>query len=99
MAAGLEAVTRPAVQFEPGMRFGGPHMRGIGTDPIAGLFLAEKDAAAVADDYGLTLHELWVVLWFEGTHGEYRAELGEWARSVYWQLARGEIDGIAAPDV
>ncbi len=63
-------------------------MRAIPTNAIAGLYLAERDEAAVCDDYDLTRHELLVALWYEGTHGEYRAELGEWAQSAYKALAR-----------
>lgn len=92
-------MTRPAIHVEPGMSWGGPQLRGIPTDAIAGLYLAERDEAAVCADYDLTLHELLVVLWYEGTHGEHRAELGAWARSAYWALARGEIGGVAVPDV
>lgn len=89
---------RPAVHVEPGMNFGNPQLRGISTDAIAGRYLVEGEAA-VRDDYGLTRHELLVVLWFEGAHGDYRAELGEWAQAVGWALARGDVDGVAAPEV
>lgn len=92
-------MTRPAVHVEPGMAWGGPQMRGISTDAIAGLYLAERDEAAVCADYDLTRHELLVVLWYEGTHGEHRAELGEWAQTVGWALARGDVDGVEAPVV
>jgi hypothetical protein len=83
------------------MAWGGPQLRGISTDAIAGLYLAERDEAAVCDDYELTRHELLVVLWYEGTHGckTHRKALEAWAQGAYWALARGEIDGVAAPDV
>lgn len=96
------AVTdRPVIRTEPGMRFGGPHIHGISTEAIAGLFLAERDEAAVCDDYDLTRHELLVVLWFEGTHGcaANRKALGGWAEAAYGELARGDVDGVEAPDV
>jgi uncharacterized protein (DUF433 family) len=83
------------------MRFGGPHLRGISTDAIAGLYLAERDEAAVCADYDLTRHELLVVLWYEGTHGckEHRRALGAWSEAVYGQLARGDVDGVEVPEV
>lgn len=92
---------RPVIRIEPGMRFGGPHLRGISTEAIAGAFLAGESADAVADDYDLTLHELWVVLWFEGTHGcrANRRALGGWSEAVYGRLVRGDAAGIEAPAV
>lgn len=92
---------RPVIRTEPGMRFGGPHLRGISTDAIAGLYLAERDEAAVCADYDLTRHELLVVLWYEGTHGckEHRRALGAWSEAVYGQLARGDVDGVEVPEV
>lgn len=91
--------SRPVIRTEPGMRFGGPHIHGISTEAIAGLFLAERDEAAVCDDYGLTRHELLVVLWFEGTHGcaENRKALGAWADAAYGALARGDVDRLVVP--
>jgi uncharacterized protein (DUF433 family) len=92
---------RPAIRVEPGMRFGGPHLRGISTEAIAGLYLAERDEAAVCDDYDLSRHELLVVLWFEGTHGckANRRALGAWAETVYGALARGDVDKVETPDL
>lgn len=90
---------RPFIRTEPGFRFGGPHLRGISTEAIAGLFLAERDEAAVCDDYDLTRHELLVVLWFEGTHGcrANRKALGGWADAAYGALARGEVGELVVP--
>ena len=92
---------RPFIRTEPGMRFGGPHLRGISTEAIAGLYLAERDEAAVCADYDLTRHELLVVLWFEGMHGcaANRKALGGWAEKAYKALARGDVDGVEAPEV
>lgn len=97
--APAEVTGRPHIRVEPGMRFGGPQLRGISTDAIAGLYLAERDEAAVCDDYDISRHELLVVLWFEGEHGcgEHREALGAWAKAAYRALARGEIDGIVVP--
>ena len=83
------------------MAFGGPHLRGIPTPSIAGLFLAERDEAAVCEDYELTRHELLTVLWFEGTHGCWanRKALGGWAEAAYGALARGDVDGLVVPEV
>ena len=103
MAAGREpgVTERPHIRVEPGMRWGGPHLRGISTDAIAGLYMAERDEAAVCDDYDLTRHELLVVLWYEGTHGcaANRKALGAWAETAYAALARGEVAGIKAPEL
>ena len=92
---------RPVIRTEPGMRFGGPHLRGIATDAIAGLYLAERDEAAVCEDYEITRHELLVALWFEGMHGsvEHRKALGGWAVAAYGALARGDVDGVEAPEL
>lgn len=91
---------RPHIRTEPGMRFGGPHLRGIGTDAIADLIVAGEGPDAVCDNYGISRHELAVVLWFEGEHGSkrHRKALGVWADGVYGRLAQGDVDGLEMPE-
>lgn len=97
---------RPAVRVEPGWRFGQPHMRGISTDAIVGMYMAGESAEAVCEDYGLTRHELLVVLWYEGVHGskKRRRLLGEWAEKVAYPVLAGwdktkTVEEIPLPDV
>lgn len=70
--------SRPVVTIDPAVRFGWPHIKGVSCEAIASAFWAEGDAGAVADDYGLTRHELLVALWHEATHGAARAEFPGW---------------------
>lgn len=85
-------MTRPAVQVDPAMRFGQPHVRGISTEAIADHVDAGEDFAAVATDYGLTVHEVLLACWFEGMHGHYRRRWRAWAEAVHSALAGEAFD-------
>jgi uncharacterized protein (DUF433 family) len=73
---------RPVVTVDPAVRFGRPAIKGISTDAIAGMVRAGEDFASVAEDYGLSVHEVIVACWYEGTYGRRRAAWRSWARSV-----------------
>jgi uncharacterized protein (DUF433 family) len=60
---------RPVVTTDPAVRFGRPAIRGISTEIIAGMVYAGEDPETVAEDYGLTLHEVLLACWHEGTYG------------------------------
>lgn len=80
---------RPVVRVDPAVRFGQPHIKGVSTEAIAGMYWAGESAETVCDDYHLTRHEFLVALWFEGTHGE-RPQWKVWAEKAYRQLAGWE---------
>lgn len=82
---------RPAIRVEPGMAWGRPHLRGVSTEAIAGLYAAEGDLDAVAADYGLTRHEMLVVLWFEGMYGG-RSGWRHWAEIIAGPVLAGWVD-------
>jgi hypothetical protein len=77
----------PFVRVDPAIREGDPTLRGIPTDAIADHHWLNDD---VEDDFGLTRHELLVVLWFEGSRGqpEHRQRWGVWAEQVHGPLYR-----------
>lgn len=86
---------RPVVSVDPAVAWGRPHIKGIHTEAIAGLYWAEDgDEQAVMADYGLTRHELAVALWHEATHGVARKRYPGWAewaeRVAYPRLAGWE---------
>lgn len=94
--------SRPVVSVDPAMRFGAPHIKGISTDAIVGLYIGEQgNADAVQADYGLTRHELLLALWFEGTHGAkaMRRLLGEWASKVAYPVLAGWDKAAKAEDL
>lgn len=80
---------RPVVTFDPAVRWGGPQIKGIPTDAVAGMYWAGDSADEVAADYGLTRHELLVAFWFEGTHGGYRRQWSDWAEKVAYPRLAG----------
>lgn len=90
---------RPVIRVDPGMRWGYPHLGGVGTDAIAGMVMAGENLTAVADDYNTSVHGVLLACWFEGTHGHYQAEWGDWATGVYERLAARSVDvaGIEGP--
>lgn len=95
----------PVVTVDPRMRFGQPHIKGVSTDAIVGMYLAGESAEVVCDEYGVTRHELLLALWFEGEHVRARRqELGWWARNVAYPVLSGfdkskSIDEIELPEV
>jgi uncharacterized protein (DUF433 family) len=93
---------RPVVTFDPAVRFGYAHIKGIPTEAIADVYWAGETADAVADDYGLSRHELLVALWFEGAHGTYRDRWRQWAWDVAYPMLGGwrkpfDLDGLPLP--
>lgn len=97
---------RPVITVDPAVRFGYPHIKGIPTDAIVDAYLAEEDFAEVADDYGLTVHEMLLVLWFEGMHGrkKRRRILRKWALDAAYPVLSGfdkskTVEEIALPEV
>jgi uncharacterized protein (DUF433 family) len=81
---------RPFVRVDPAVAFGQPHIKGVSTEAIAGMWWAGESAETVCDDYHLSRHEFLVALWFEGTHGGFRLQWGGWAEGAYRQLAGWE---------
>lgn len=62
-------MTIPAVTVRPSVAFGQPCVSGRPTEAVADAHWVGDDAA---DEYGLTRHELLVVLRFEATKGQPR---------------------------
>lgn len=96
---------RPFVTVDAAVRFGQPHIKGVSTDAIASLYLAGEPVATVADEYGLTYHEVVLALWFEGEHvRDRRRALGWWARNVAYPVLSGfdqskTVEEIPLPEV
>jgi hypothetical protein len=66
------------------------------------MYWAGETAEAVCDDYDLNRHELAVVLWYEGEHGDYRDRWQDWARNVAYPRLAGwvkplDIDTLPLP--
>lgn len=85
-------MTRPVVSADPAISWGRPAIRGISTEAIADHIDAGEDFAAVATDYGLTVHEVVLACWFEGLHGHYRRRWRAWAEAVHGALAGEAFD-------
>lgn len=88
---------RPHVRVEPGVRFGQPHVKGISTWAVAGLVYAGESVERTAEDYGLSLEEVFVALWFEAQHGEYRRQWADWLLRADAVLAHGRPLGELEP--
>jgi uncharacterized protein (DUF433 family) len=97
---------RPVITVDPKMRWGAPHIKGVSTGAIVDTFLAGESAEAVAEDYGLTRHEVLLALWFEGSYGtkKMRRLLGWWAHNVAFPVLGGwdkskTVEQIEVPEV
>lgn len=73
--------TRPVITIDPAKCFGSPHIRGTSTEVVASAVMAGEDFAAVADEYGLTRHEVILACWYEGST-TYRREWRSWTLAV-----------------
>ena len=95
-------MTRPVITIDPGMCFGAPQIHGITTEAVAGMVRAGEDFATVAEDYGLSRHEVVLACWYEGTAGLYRLEWRSWTHRVFRQLGgweESDVDAIEEPPV
>lgn len=86
----------PVVAFTPMLRSGRPTMRGISTEAIADTYWLDDNPE---DDYGLTRHELLIVLWFEATHGRprFRRRWKTWAEGIGWPVVDFNPDLVVLP--
>lgn len=73
---------RPHVVIDPAVAYGAATIRGVPTGAVAGMVRAGETLATVADEYDLTLCEVILACWFEGTHGRYRKQWKAWADAV-----------------
>lgn len=80
-------MTRPVIVIDPAMSFGAPQIKGISTEAIAGMVWAGEDFATVADEYGLSRHEVILACWYEGSAGVYRRQWKSWTNAVFRALA------------
>lgn len=91
---------RPHVVTDPAVRFGRPHIKGVSTEAIAGMVMVGESLAEVAANYDITVHEVILACWFEGTHGRYRKQWKQWAEKVAPGLAgleKFDPDGVEEP--
>lgn len=91
---------RPHVRVEPLVRFGGPHIRGISCEAIAGITLVEGVASAM-DDYTLRREDVLVACWYMAVHGGPRWRFWRaWADAMVaglWKSRRGGYARIPDP--
>lgn len=71
----------PEITISPSLNFGQPTISGTATAAIAESYDAGGAEEALAN-HNITLHELLVALWYEGTHGrpKHRKLWRTWAR-------------------
>jgi hypothetical protein len=86
---------RPHVRVEPLVRFGGPHIRGISCEAIAGIALVEGVGAAMAD-YTLRREDVLVACWYMAVHGGARWRFWQpWAETLVAELWKSRPAGYA----
>lgn len=90
----------PTVLADPRVRFGRPSVGGISTDAVAGMVMAGESLDVVADEYGLTRHQVLLACWHEGIQGCYQREWGAWATEAHQMLGGWvkPLDLDAIPD-
>lgn len=97
---GPEQSDRPVVTVDPAVHFGQPAVGGTPTAVVAGMVRAGEDVASVAVDLGLSLHQVLVACWYEGTWGRYTASWWAWVAEVSPALGGHEpldVHSIAEP--
>lgn len=94
-------MTRPRIVIDPAQQFGRAHLErtGIKTIDVAGAVAAGDPVAEVAEEYGLTRHEVLLACWHEGGDGSFQELWGEWSKRVHEALASWEpYDLATVPD-
>ncbi len=87
-ATSTRSPVQPRVEISPGIRFGRPAIKGISTEAIAGMVWAGENIGTVADDYGISRHEVLLACWHEGMYGSraYRQRWKAWAEDIQPRL-------------
>ena len=91
---------RPIITIDPGVAHGRPAVGGVGTVHVAGMVYAGEDFATTAEEYGLTVHQVILACWWEGTEGRYRQVWRSWAEAVEMALGGREpldVDRVHLP--
>lgn len=91
--------TDPHVRTDPSRRFGGPAVRGISVDAIAGMVFVGEDVETIYDEYNLTRPHVLVACWWQATYGpkRYRLAWRDWLRANESAIVHGEYDKVEYP--
>ncbi len=94
--------TRPRIIVDPAIRWGRPTLEGTHTATVdaAGMVAGGDPVEVVADEYGLTRHQVLLACWHEAINGDYQDRWGVWGAGVGHTLAYGgpaEVDALPDP--
>lgn len=90
---------RPAVVFDPGIRFGWPQVVGIPVESIGGMVWAGENVDTTADEYDLTRDQVLVACWWLGIHGakKWRRRWKVWAQTAHDHMWHGRWEKVTDP--